>query len=85
MNGKQILIRKLMLSKFERDHNAAEEPQNICCAKVDGAVDDRTVIRYFKKFREGCKSLTDQARSDWPKTENSKAVLQTSQREYQGR
>ena len=35
-----------------------------------------TATRWFKKFHSRCKNLDDQAKSGWPKTMNSEAVLQ---------
>ena len=50
--------------------------KNICCAKGEGIVNSSTVTRWFEKFWLGCKNLDNQARSDRPKTVDSKAILQ---------
>ena len=41
-------------------HNTAEATKSICWAKVEVAVDHRTLIRWFMKFSMGCKNLDDQ-------------------------
>ena len=72
MNVQCSLIWELMLYEFEMGHNAMEATKNICWVKVEGENDHNTVTRWFKKFCLGCKNLNDQARSDRPKTVNSK-------------
>ena len=62
----------MMIYKFEISYYATEATKNICCAKSDGVVDHWMV----KKFCLGCKNLDDQARSDKPKTMDSKAMFQ---------
>ena len=53
MNIQRSLIQKLMLHKFELDHNIAEATKNIYSVKSEGAVDHRTVIKWCDKFRSG--------------------------------
>ena len=49
MNVQHSLIWELMLSEFALSHNATEATKNIS-AKSEGAVDNSTVTRCFKKF-----------------------------------
>ena len=65
MNAQHYLIWKLMLYEFELDLNAAEETKIF--------IDHRTVS---KKFRLGCQTFDNQARSARPKTVDTEAVLQ---------
>ena len=46
-----------MVYKFELDHNTGEATKNIGCLESDGAVDHRTVTRWFKKYHSDCKNL----------------------------
>ena len=39
MNVQNNLIQELTLYKFEEGHNTAETAKNICCVKVEGALD----------------------------------------------
>ena len=66
MNLKSILIWKFMLYEFKLSHNVAEATKNICCA----------VTICFKIFRESCKNLKGQPRSDRPKVVDSVTILQ---------
>ena len=70
------LIWELMLSEFELGHNAMEAIKNIFYKKGEGAVDHNRVTRGSKKFNLGCKDLDDQAKSDRPKSMDSKVILQ---------
>ena len=54
--------------------NWAEATKNIYCAKSKGAI-DKSVIRWRKKFRWGCKNLDEWACSDRPESVNFEAVL----------
>ena len=45
MNEQRALIREFIFNKFELDHNTAEAIKSICCAKIKGAIDQRTVTR----------------------------------------
>ena len=69
-------MQKLLLYKFELNHNAKEAMKNISCMKGEGAVDKSTVKRWFKKFCLGCKNLDDQAKSSSPKTMDSEITVQ---------
>ena len=70
-----------MLYEFKLHHNAAEVTKNICCAKVEGAVDLSVVTRWLKKFLSSCTNLADQARSSRTKSLAYKAVLQAKSKE----
>ena len=70
------LIRELILYKFKMGHHTTKETKIIFCVKGENTVDCRTVIRWFKKYRLGCKNLSNQVRSGRPKTVDSAAVLQ---------
>ena len=48
----------------------------ICCAQGEGAIDDCTVTKLFKKFCSNCKNLNNQARSAQPKTLDNKILAQ---------
>ena len=61
-----------MLYNSEQGHNAVEADKNICCVKSEGAVDHSIVTRWLKKCHSTCKTPNNQARSDRPKTMNSK-------------
>ena len=58
--------------EFKLGHNATEETRNICCAKVQAAVDQSTVIRWFKKCHWDVKNHDGQTKSGRPKDVNSK-------------
>ena len=75
MNFQYNQIRELIFYGFELGQNATEVTKNICCAKVESTIDHRSVIRWFKKFRSGCKNLNDQTRSGRAKTVNYEAMF----------
>ena len=63
-----------MIYVFELGNKAAEAIKNICVKSKES--DDHTVvIRWFKKFRSSVKNLENKARSDKPKSANSKTVV----------
>ena len=66
MNVQLNLIWKLMIHKFELDHNAAEATKNISDIKSEEAVDHRIVSRWFKKCCLDSKNFGEQARSGRP-------------------
>ena len=66
---------KLMLYDFELGHNAAEAIKNIR-AKSRGTIDHGSVTRLFKKFHSSHWNLDEKARSGWPQSMGSQAVLQ---------
>ena len=68
INIQSSLIWEGMFYKFELGQNAAEATKNICHAKGEGKVDHNTLMRWFKKFRSGCKNLNNQVLSAWLKT-----------------
>ena len=76
MNVQHCQILKLILYNFELGHNPSKAAKNICCAKGDAAVDQRTVTRWLTKFRSGYKDFDRQTRSGRPQTMDSEAVLQ---------
>ena len=53
-----------------------EATKNICCVKGEGTFDHGTITRLLRKFCLGCKNLNNHAISSWPKTMDSKTVLQ---------
>ena len=61
INVQCSLIQEFLLYEFELGHNAVKAIKNICCAKVEGAVNHTTVTRWFKKFCFDCKNLDYQA------------------------
>ena len=63
-------------------HNVAEAiKKNNFCSRDEGAVDCWTVIRWFKKFRSGCKKVNDRVRSSRYKTVDFEAVFKAILRE----
>ena len=67
------LIWEHMIYKFKLGHNATDVIKNICYRKGESAVDHGIVSRWFKKFYPDCKNHDGYARSDRPKTMDSKA------------
>ena len=65
-----------MFYGFKLGHNVREATKNIYFEKGDSTVDHRTVSRWFKKFRTGCKNIDGQARPGKPKIMYSETVLQ---------
>ena len=66
-----------MLYEFKLGHRViTEATENICFAKDEGTVDQRTLARLLKKFRSGCKYLNIQVRSGRPKTGDFESVLE---------
>ena len=53
-----------------------EATKNICCAKGESAVNHSRVIRWFKKFCLGCKSLEEHATSGRLKNMDAEALCQ---------
>ena len=53
-----------------------KQPKNIGWAKDKDTVAHSTAIRWFKKFRSGCKNVDDQLRLGWLKSVDSDPVLQ---------
>ena len=76
MNMHCSIIWELILYQFELGHNIVEATKKICCAKSEGADDQSTATRWFKKLQSGCKNLDDQVRLGWFKTMDFKTVLQ---------
>ena len=70
MNVQRSLILEIMFYGFELSYGS--DPKYL---KGEGAVDHRTVTRWFKKFRSRCKNLDNQTGSGRPKTVDSEAVL----------
>ena len=66
INVLHSLIRELMLYEF-----VLETTKNICCVKVESAVDSSTITRWLKKFCLNCKNIDNQARLGRPKTMDS--------------
>ena len=60
MNIPKREIHLLVLHEFKLGHNASETSANINRAWRDGFTNDRTVRRWFKKFRSGDESLQDE-------------------------
>ena len=56
---------------------ATETTKKICCSKGEGAVDDHSVTKLFKKFHSSYKNLNNQAKSGGPYTMDSEILLQT--------
>ena len=71
MSEQRCLFRKFKLYVFELRHKAVEVNENICSTKGESAIDHGIETRRFKKLRK----LEDQAKSGWPKTVDSLAVL----------
>ena len=65
---------ELMLQDFELSHNATKAAKNICCEKGQCSVDHSREIRWWKKFRKGCKDLDNKTRSGRHRTMDSKAI-----------
>ena len=77
INEQRCLSWEFMLFVFELHNKTVEATKNICCSKVEGAVDDSTVIRWPQKNSD-CKNLDDQARLERPEAMDSEAMFQTS-------
>ena len=61
-------FRAILLHEFKLGHKCSEATRNICKASGKIVVNERTVQRWFKKFRSGDISLEDKARSGYPST-----------------
>ena len=48
---------------FKLSHNITEATKNISCEKSEGAIDQSTITKWFKKFCLSYKNLNDQVRS----------------------
>ena len=70
------LIWELTFYEFELGHDAADATKKNCGEKGEIAVHHSTITKWFKKLHLGCKTLNNQAKLSWPKTTNSKAMLQ---------
>ena len=79
MNVQGNLIQEFTPYEFELGHNATEATKMICYGKGEVAVDQSIVTRWFKKFRWGCKYLSDQARSGRSKTENFEVLIKVTE------
>ena len=55
-----------MFYEFQLKNNASAAACQICAALDKGAVADRTCRDWFKRFREGDRSLEDRPRSGCP-------------------
>lgn len=60
-------LRTLVLYEFKLGHKAAETARNINKIWGPGTANDRTVQRWFEKFRSGYMSLEDRYRSGRPR------------------
>ncbi|KAF2366856.1 hypothetical protein FHG87_002405 [Trinorchestia longiramus] len=60
MNMTKHDLRLLMLHEFKLGHNVSEAPANINRAWGEESTRDRTVRRWFRKFRSGDESLKDE-------------------------
>lgn len=55
----KIQIRTLYLYEFKLGHGASKANQNINCAFGKGTTNERTIRRWFQKFRDGDESLQE--------------------------
>ena len=73
--AQRSLILEILPSKFYVGHNLAELTKTSGHVKGEDAADHKTVARWFKKFRSGCKYLDDQAKLGRAKNVHYYAVL----------
>lgn len=59
-------IRAIFLFQFKLGRNAAETARDINVAFGEGTTSDRTVMRWFAKFRSGDESLDEETRGHRP-------------------
>ena len=53
MSEISLPIRERILYEFELKHNAATEASNMCAARGEGTVSERTCQRWFTRFKNG--------------------------------
>lgn len=83
MLGKKEL-RIILLHEFKLGHNAAQTTRNIVEAWGEGSTSERTVRRWFEKFRSGDVSLEDEeGRGRPPAVDNDqlKAIVEANPRQ----
>ena len=61
-------FRHLMLFFYRKGKNVTQAANEICAVYAEGAVTDRTVRKWFARFKAGHFSLKVQQRSDRPST-----------------
>ena len=72
MNTPKRDFRLLMLHENKLGHNASETSTNINRAWGEGSTSDRTVRRWFQKFRSGDENLEDEGRERACSLDNEK-------------
>lgn len=68
-------FRHIMLFYFRKGENAAETQREICSVYGEDAVDDSTVRKWFRRFRDGNFNLEDEKRSGRPSEIDSHQIL----------
>ena len=68
MEENKVHFRHLMLFFYRKGKNVTQAANEICAVYGEGAVTDRTVRKWFTRFKAGDFSLKFQERSDRPPT-----------------
>jgi len=62
--GRKVHFRHLMLFFYRKDKNATQTANKICAVYGEGAIAERTVRKWFARFKAGDFNLNDQERPD---------------------
>ncbi|XP_011859834.1 PREDICTED: histone-lysine N-methyltransferase SETMAR-like isoform X2 [Vollenhovia emeryi] len=68
MEGNKVHFRHLMLFLYWKGRNATQAANKICAVYGEGAVAERTVRKWFARFKAGDFNLKDQERPGRPST-----------------